>query len=56
MCPSIFKFVTDSGTPKLVGTAKLKRLDFGVGQGDWKSTEWVGDNVNVAFSLVLRPK
>lgn len=54
--PIDFKFVTDSGTPKIVGTAKLKRLEFGVGQGDWKSTEWVGDNVSVTFSLVLRPK
>ncbi len=27
---------------KLDGSARLKRLDFGVGQGDWKSTEWVG--------------
>lgn len=54
--PIDFQFVTDSGAPKIVGTAKLKRLEFGVGQGDWKSTEWVGDNVSVAFSLVLKPK
>jgi polyisoprenoid-binding protein YceI len=54
--PIDFQFMTASGAPKIVGTAKLKRLEFGVGQGDWKSTEWVGDNVNVAFSLVLKPK
>jgi polyisoprenoid-binding protein YceI len=41
---------------KLQGTATLKRLDFGVGQGDWKSTEWIADSVKIAFSLVLKPK
>ena len=40
----------------LSGTAELKRLDFGVGRGDWKSTEWVADAVKVAFSLNLKPK
>jgi polyisoprenoid-binding protein YceI len=38
----------------LEGTAHLKRLDFGVGQGDWQSTEWVGNDVQVKFSLQLR--
>ena len=54
--PIEFQFVAIPGGGKLEGTAKLKRLDFGVGQGDWKSTEWVGDEVKVAFSLVLKPK
>jgi polyisoprenoid-binding protein YceI len=54
--PIDFQFVPTQGGAKLDGTAKLKRLDFGVGQGDWKSTEWVGDAVKVAFSLVLKPK
>jgi polyisoprenoid-binding protein YceI len=36
--------------------AKLKRLDFGAGQRDWKSTEWVADAVKINFSLVLKPK
>jgi polyisoprenoid-binding protein YceI len=54
--PIDFQFAASSDGAKLVGTAKLKRLDFGVGQGDWKSTEWVGDPVNVAFSLGLKSK
>jgi polyisoprenoid-binding protein YceI len=54
--PIDFQFASTAGGAKLVGTAKLKRLDFGVGQGDWKSTEWVGDSVNVAFTLALKPK
>ena len=54
--PIDFQFASTQGAAKLEGTAKLKRLDFGVGQGDWKSTEWVGDAVKVAFTLVLKPK
>jgi polyisoprenoid-binding protein YceI len=54
--PIDFQFVSSPGGAKLDGTAKLKRLEFGVGQGDWKSTEWVGDVVKVAFSLALKPQ
>jgi polyisoprenoid-binding protein YceI len=39
----------------MTGHITLKRLDYGVGQGDWKSTEWVNDDVNVTFSLRLVP-
>lgn len=39
----------------MTGRAVLKRLDFGVGQGEMKSTEWVADEVNVTFSLRLEP-
>jgi polyisoprenoid-binding protein YceI len=39
----------------LTGRYTLKRLDYGVGQGDWKSTEWVKDDVIVTFSLKLAP-
>jgi polyisoprenoid-binding protein YceI len=53
--PIDFQFVSAAGQSKIEGTAKLKRLEFGVGQGDWKSTEWVKDEVKVAFSLVLKP-
>jgi polyisoprenoid-binding protein YceI len=51
-----FQFAAAATGAKLDGTAKLKRLDFGVGQGDWKSTEWVADLVKISFSLVLKPK
>jgi len=54
--PIDFQFAAAGTGAKLEGTAKLKRLDFGVGQGDWKSTEWVADLVKVSFSLVLKPK
>ncbi|MEX1994705.1 MAG: YceI family protein [Steroidobacteraceae bacterium] len=37
------------------GTAQLRRLPFGIGQGEWESTEWIGDEVGVLFDLKLRP-
>jgi polyisoprenoid-binding protein YceI len=54
--PIDFQFSQAAGGAKLEGSAKLKRLDFGVGQGDWKSTEWIADAVKVNFSLLLKPK
>jgi polyisoprenoid-binding protein YceI len=38
---------------QLNGSAVVNRLDFGVGQGDWESTEWVGASVSVEFELEL---
>ncbi|HXC08443.1 MAG TPA: YceI family protein [Steroidobacteraceae bacterium] len=54
--PIDFKFTQGAAGAKLEGTAKLKRLDFGAGRGDWKSTEWVADEVRISFSLLLKPK
>jgi polyisoprenoid-binding protein YceI len=54
--PIEFQFAPAGGAAKLSGSAKLNRLDFGVGQGDWKSTETVGDAVKINFNLVLKPK
>jgi polyisoprenoid-binding protein YceI len=54
--PIAFQFTTAAPAAKLEGTASLKRLDFGVGQGDWKNTEWIADAVQVSFSLALKPK
>jgi polyisoprenoid-binding protein YceI len=55
--PIAFKFSpAAAGGATLSGTAELKRLDFGVGQGDWKSTEWVADAVKVSFTLSLKAK
>lgn len=42
------------GVAKLTGSTTVKRLDFGVGQGDWRGTEWLADDVRVEFSLALR--
>jgi polyisoprenoid-binding protein YceI len=53
--PLDFKFTQTASGAKLEGSAKLKRLDFGVGQGQWKSTDMVNDTVKVSFSLLLKP-
>ena len=53
--PIDFLFTPLPTGAKLEGSAKLKRLDFGAGQGDWKTTEWVGDSVKINFSLSLKP-
>jgi len=39
----------------LAGQITLQRLDYGIGQGQWKSTEWVGNDVTVHYQLVLAP-
>jgi polyisoprenoid-binding protein YceI len=39
----------------MTGKTLVKRLDFGVGQGDWKSTEWIDNDVNITFNLRLIP-
>jgi polyisoprenoid-binding protein YceI len=38
---------------EISGETTLKRLDFGIGQGDWKSTEMVGDVVKLQFKVLL---
>jgi polyisoprenoid-binding protein YceI len=38
---------------ELSGSVTIKRLDFGVGQGEWKSTESVGDPVQITYRVVL---
>ena len=41
------------GRARLQGSSILRRLDFGVGQGDWADTDWVGDQVEVRVDLCL---
>jgi len=38
------------------GGAALRRLEFGVGQGDWTDTTWLADPVEIAFDLSLQPE
>ena len=44
---------TTAGGVEISGEASLKRLDFGIGQGDWKSTEWVGNEVKLRYKVPL---
>ncbi|HEY5757459.1 MAG TPA: YceI family protein [Steroidobacter sp.] len=52
--PIDFTFENKDGGAWLKGTAKIKRLDFGVGQGEWQDTSTVGNDVQVRFALRLK--
>lgn len=36
---------------KALGSVTIKRLDFGVGQGDWKDTSTIGDEVEITVNV-----
>jgi polyisoprenoid-binding protein YceI len=53
--PFTFRTATENGAAVgyMSGKTSLRRLDYGVGQGDWKATDQVGDDVGVSFALRL---
>jgi polyisoprenoid-binding protein YceI len=53
--PFSFRTATEGGATAgyMSGKTSLRRLDYGVGQGDWKATDQVGNEVGLAFSLRL---
>jgi cytochrome b561/polyisoprenoid-binding protein YceI len=55
--PFTWRIATPHGSPVgyLAGETTLRRLDFGVGQGQWRDTQWVGNEVTVGYALVLTP-
>jgi polyisoprenoid-binding protein YceI len=53
--PVSFTLAPEGAATVMKGTATFKRLPFGLGQGDWATTEWVGDDVEVRFALKLAP-
>jgi len=55
--PVAVRFTVKPGARRTVmkGGARIGRLEFGVGQGDWADTTWVADAVEIAFELRLRP-
>lgn len=38
---------------EISGATAIKRLEYGIGQGDWKTTEWVGDEIKVQYKVAL---
>ncbi|MCS6946825.1 MAG: YceI family protein [Steroidobacteraceae bacterium] len=38
---------------RLRGSVTLQRLDFGLGRGEWRSTEWVANDVTVEYDVYL---
>ncbi len=50
-----FQIAPSGAVLTMKGDAKFRRLAFGVGRGEWESTEWIGDEVEVRFDLRLPP-
>jgi polyisoprenoid-binding protein YceI len=47
------KIVRTATGLELSGNTAIKRLDYGVGQGDWKATDGVGDEVKIQYKVAL---
>lgn len=54
--PFGFESAADGRTATLSGGTTVRRLEFGVGQGEWHDTRWLGDEVEVRFDLRLHRK
>lgn len=55
--PVTLNFTWTAGAkPVLAGTAIVKRLDFGVGGGDWADTDVIPDKINISTRVVLQPR
>lgn len=52
--PFILSQVADGGA-RLQGTLDFERLDYHIGLGQWQDTHWVGNQVEVKFSVSLKP-
>ena len=46
---------TPGAHPVLAGKASVKRLDFGVGSGDWADTDLIPDAIAVSTKVFLQP-
>ncbi|HUL47413.1 MAG TPA: YceI family protein [Steroidobacteraceae bacterium] len=53
--PFTFREATEGGATVgyLAGRTIVRRLDFGVGQGEWQATDQAGNEVTVSFTLRL---
>ncbi len=55
--PVTMRFSFSDGDPaRLSGEVVLQRLDFGVGQGEWRDTREIGNEVVVSVELRLAPR
>lgn len=44
-----FDMEEDASAPQATGEIAIRRLDFGIGTGEWENTEWLADIVRVKF-------
>lgn len=45
----------DGKSAQLTAGFTLQRLDYGIGRGQWADTQWVGDTVELKFSINFVP-
>lgn len=53
--PFTFRIEEDADKAYAEGEITLKRLDFNVGLGEWKNTDWVANEATVRFEATLQP-
>lgn len=54
--PVTLNFTWTAGAkPVLAGKATVKRLDFGVGEGDWADTELIPNDIAVSTKVIFAP-
>ena len=46
---------TPGAKPVLTGKAVVKRLDFGVGEGEWADTELIPNDIAVGTKVIFTP-
>ena len=46
---------TPGAKPVLAGKAVVKRLDFGVGEGEWADTELIPNDIAVSTKVIFTP-
>lgn len=51
-----FAVSINGGVATVRGKKVIQRFDFGVGQGRWGNTRWVGNDVELGFELRLTPQ
>lgn len=47
-----FTLTIDGNVARMAGSLTVNRSDFGVGQGEWASSDWVGQAVKIDIKLV----
>lgn len=54
--PFTMEPATQESGPRIHGSLTIRRLDYDVGQGDWRSTTWIRNDVNISFDVRLTSK
>lgn len=54
--PFTFIVEPDGKSASLQGTTTIKRLDYGIGQGQFADAQWAADDVKLEFTVKLAPQ